>query len=301
MKPVDVALARRAAQQHGVVHRRQALALGMTPRQIHSRLASGLLVPLHPAVYRLAVRPPSWEQAVLAACLAAGDGAVASHRSAALLWGLRGIDHAPVEITFSGRHGPALAGVVVHRTDRLDAVDVTHRHGVPVTAPARTLLDLAGVVDVAQLEPALEDAVLRGLAPFLLLRRTLDRLGGSGRRGAAPLRRLLDSRDPGTAPTESVLEDTLVRALRRGGLLEPVRQYRVGAVRVDLAYPGVRLAIEADSRVWHGGRTDVQRNSAKQNLLVARGWRVLRFTWFDVTHRPAYVVGTVEPLLSCVA
>jgi very-short-patch-repair endonuclease len=53
--------------------------------------------------------------------------------------------------------------------------------------------------------------------------------------------------------------------------------------------------------VWHSGRTDVQRNSGKQNLLVARGWRVLRFTWFDVTHRPAYVVATVERLLSCVA
>ncbi len=298
MKPVDLALARLAAQQHGVVHRRHALALGMTARQIHDRLVSGLLVPVHPSVYRLAGTPRSWEQDLFAAVMAAGDGVVASHRSAARLWGLRGIEQAPVEIAIAGRHGPALTSVVVHHTDRLDAVDVSRRRRIPVTAPARTLLDLAGVVDVDALEPALEDAVLRGLAPFPLLRSTLDRLGGSGRRGAAGLRLLLDARDPATAPTESMLEDALVRVLRRAGLPPPRRQHRVGTVRVDLAYLDIGLAIEADSRVWHAGRGDVQRNSSKHNLLVAAGWRVLRFTWFDVKSRPSYVLATIGPLVA---
>ncbi len=298
MKAVDVAVARRAAQQHGVVHRRQAVALGMTRRQIQDRLSSGLFVPVHQGVYRLAANPPSWIQDVTAACLAAGDGAVASHRAAALLWGLRGIEEAPVEISVRRRHSPEMGGVVVHHTDRLEPADVGRRRRIPVTSPARTLLDLAAVVGVDTLEPALEDAVLRGLAPLPWLRLTLDRLGGSGRRGAAALRGLLDSRDPTTAPTESVLEDTLVRVLRRGGLPEPVRQHPVGTVRVDLAYPQIRLAIEADSRLWHAGRGDVQRNTSKQNVLVARGWRVLRFTWFDVRRRPSYVVATVKPLVS---
>lgn len=301
MKPVDVAVARRAAQQHGVVHRRQARALGMTPRQIHDRLSAGLLVAVHRGVYRLAASPTSWDQDVLAACLAAGDGAVASHRAAARLWGLRGIDQAPVEIMVPGRRSAPLAGVTSHHTDRLDPIDVSRRRRVLVTAPARTLLDLAAVVDVDTLEPALEDAVFRGLAPFPLLRRTLDRLGGSGRRGAAALRLLLDVRDPATAPTESMLEDALVRVLRKGGLPQPTRQHRVGTMRVDLAYPHVRVAIEADSRVWHAGRGDVQRNTSKQNALVARGWRVLRFTWFDVKRRPSYVLATVGPLLSSAA
>ena len=270
----------------------------MTPRQIHSRLASGLLVPVHQGVYRLAGNPTSWKQDMLAACMAAGEGAVASHRAAALIWGLRGIAEASPEITVSDGRERKLSGVNVHCTDRLDPVDVSRRHGIPVTAPARTLLDLAAVVGVDALEPALEDAVFRGLAPFRLLRRTLDRLGGRGRRGAAGLRVLLDSRDPATAPTESVLEDAIVRELRRGGLPEPVRQYRVGAVRVDLAYPQGGLAIEVDSRLWHAGRADLQRNTSKQNVLVAEGWRVLRFTWFDVKSRPGYVLATVGPLLS---
>lgn len=272
----------------------------MTARQIQDRVSSRFLEPIHRGVYRLAASPTSWNQEVLAACLAAGDG-VASHRAAAVLWALRGFDEPPVEITVRGRRRPELVGPIVHRTDRLDPVDLSRRWRIPVTAPARTLLDLAAVVDVDVLEPALEDAVLRGLAPVPWLRGTLDRVGGSGRRGAAPLRALLDSRDSATAPTQSVLEDSLLGVLRGGGLPEPVRQHPVGSLRVDLAYPQIGLAIEADSRPWHAGRGDVERNSSKQNALVARGWRVLRFTWFDVKTRPRYVVATVRPLLACAA
>ncbi len=188
----------------------------------------------------------------------------------------------------------------MHHTDRLDPVDVSRRRGIPVTAPARTPLDLAGVVDLDELGPALEDAVLPRLAPFPMLRCTLERLGCSRRRGAASLPAVLDARDPRAAPTESVLEDALVRVLRRAGLPEPVRQHRVGRVRLDLAYPDVRLGIEADSRGWHGGGSDVQRNSSKR-LLVGAGRRVLHFTWSDVRTRPAYVVATVGGQLAHVA
>ncbi len=177
------------------------------------------------------------------------------------------IDPALTESTVGGAHRARLSGVVVHRTDRLDGVDVSRRLGILVTSPARTLLDLGAVVGVDVLEPALEDAILRRLVTFALVRRTVERVGRPGRRGTA----------------------------------EPVRQHRVGGVRVDLAYPEAWLAIEADSRLWHAGRGDVQRNSAKRNLLVGLGWRVLHFNWFDVTTRPAYVLATVAPQLANVA
>jgi very-short-patch-repair endonuclease len=251
VKPIDVAVTRLAARQYSLAQRQQALDLGMTPRQLHDRLESGWLVPVHRAVYRLAGSAPSQEQAYLAACLAAGPGAVASHRSAAALWGLRGIEDAPAEITVPGDRHCRLTDVVVHRTDRLDENDVSRRRRIPVTTPARTLLD-AGV-----------------------------------------LRALVEERDPATAPTQSMLEDLLFGVLRRGGLPAPVRQYEVGGVLLDGAYPEVRLGLEADSRVWHGGRLDVQRNSEKANILLAHGWRVLHFTWFDLTRRAPYVVGTV--------
>ena len=85
----------------------------------------------------------------------------------------------------------------------------------------------------------------------------------------------------------------MLRVLRQSGLPEPVRQYEVGGVRLDSAYPHLRLGIEADSRIWHGGRVDVQRNSDKGNVLVAPGWRVLHFTWGDVRRRPASIVDAV--------
>ena len=293
MKSVDVKLNRLAAGQYSLAHRRQALELGMTSRQLHDRLESGLLVPLHQGVYRLAGAARSSEQALLAACMAAGNGAVASHRSAAALWAFRSVEADAPEITVPGTRRPELQGVLVHRTDRLDGVDASRRVRIPVTSPARTLLDLGAVVPAEVVEAALEDALMRRLVSFELVRRTIERLGGPGRNGAGVLRRLVEERDPATAPTQSVLEDTLLRVLRRGGLPEPVPQYEVGGVRLDFAFPHLRLGVEADSRIWHGGRRDVQRNSDKANLLVARGWRVLHFTWGDVRRRPEYVVDAV--------
>lgn len=250
-------------------------------------------MPVHRDVYRLAGGRSSPEQAVLAACLSVGPSAAASHRSAGVLWGLRGVEEKTAEITVADDRHRRMAGVVVHRTDTLDALDVSQRRRIPVTTPARTLLDLGAVAPVEAVESALEDALMRRLVTFALLAGTLERLGRRGRRGAAVLRALVEERDPATAPTESVLEDALLRVLRRAGLPEPLRQYQVGGLRLDFAYPHLRLGLEADSRIWHGGRTDVQRNSDKANVLVAHGWRVLRFTWSDVRTRPAYVVDAV--------
>lgn len=190
-----------------------------------------------------------------------------------------------------------------HCTDELRRIDVSQRRRIPVTAPARTLLDLGSVAPHDVVESALEDALLRRLVTFELLTGTLSRLAGPGRRGAAVLRALVAERDPATAPTQSALEDELMRVLRRGGLPEPVRQYEVAGVRLDAAYPHVRFGIEADSRIWHGGRLDVQRNSDKANLLMARGWRVLRVTWFDLKRRWRQVVGAVagELVVACPA
>jgi very-short-patch-repair endonuclease len=193
--------------------------------------------------------------------------------------------------------------VIVHRTRTLDGIDVSRVRRVPVTTPARTLVDLGAVVAPEVVESALEDALMHRLVGFDLLNRTLERLGSSGRNGAGVLRELVEERDPATAPTQSVLEDKLLRVLRRGGLPEPVRQYEVAGVRLDFGYPHLCLGIEADSRTWHGGRVDVQRNSDKANLLLARGWRVLHFTWGDVRRRPEYVVAAVarELALACPA
>jgi hypothetical protein len=187
VKTVDVQLNRLAAGQHSLAHRTQALALGMTARQLDARVASGLLVAEHRGVYRLAGAARSGEQAVLAACMAAGVGAVASHRSAGVLWGLRGVEAGDPEILVPAERCPTLRSVLVHRTGRLDEIDVSRRARIPVTAPARTLLDLGAVVPAPVVESALEDALLRRLVTLELVTRTIERLGRPGRNGAGVL------------------------------------------------------------------------------------------------------------------
>jgi very-short-patch-repair endonuclease len=298
MKAVDTQLHRLAARQYSLATYAQATALGMTARQVQDRVAAGMLERVHRGVYRLAGATVCAEQEALAACLAVDGRAVASHRSAGALWGFRAVEAAGPEITTLGTACPTLAGVLVHRTDRLDHIDVSRLRRIPVTTPARTLLDLGAVAPVHVVECALENALLRQLVSMSLLNATLARLGRPGRRGAGVLRGLVEERDPAIAPTESVLEDALLRLLRKAGLPEPVPQYEVAGVRLDFAYPTLKLGVEADSRIWHGARADVQRNSDKANLLLMHGWRVLHFTWFDVQHRPEYVVDTVRRALA---
>lgn len=291
-----------AARQHGVVTRRQLEAAGLSPRQTRSRLAGGVLVRVFPGVYRVGGVPESYEQRVMAAVLATGG--VASHRSAAALWELRGSERDQVEVTVHARRPPDLAGVVSHRTRQLDPVDVTLRRSIPVTTPGRTLLDLGAVAPEHVVESALEDALHRRLVSRVWLERVLDRTGRHGRDGTAVLRRLVAERSVDQEPTESPIEDEFVRLIRRRGLPEPVRQYwlappGVRPVRVDFAYPEARVAIEIQGFVWHAGRADLQRDCEKHNLLVRLGWRLLVFTSDDVRRRPQSVVEAVRMVERC--
>jgi very-short-patch-repair endonuclease len=216
----------------------------------------------------------------LAACLSAGPGAAASHRSAALLWGFRGIERAPVEITVPVRRRPRLTDVVVHRS----SAEITIRKGIAVTTPAATLIVLGSVLGGAAVESATEDAILRRLTTPAELLALIERLGPRGKNGSATLRRLLGERGPGAA-TESVLEDLMVQLLRRAEIDDFERQYEVGGVRLDFACPATKLGIEVDGLAFHSGADDLQRNCRKLNRLTALGWRVLHFTWADIRYR----------------
>jgi very-short-patch-repair endonuclease len=232
---------------------------------------------------------------VLAACLFT-DG-VTSHRAAAALWRLDGAEPVIVEIT--ARRRLRAAGVLVHRGS-LAREDVTALGRFPVTSVARTLLDLGAVVDAASVEAAVTDALRRRLTTAERLKLCLDRSGGHGRRGAKVLRAIVESLEEHRP--ESLLELKLIRLLRRSGLPEPVSQYAVrdeGRVvaRVDLAYPAIRLAIEADGYRYHGGPDAWKRDLGRRNALTALGWHTVHFTWEDVSTRPNEVVRQIQGLL----
>ncbi|MGI9022004.1 MAG: type IV toxin-antitoxin system AbiEi family antitoxin domain-containing protein [Acidimicrobiales bacterium] len=280
----------------------QARAAGYSPRQVQYRRETGEWDQVHPSVYCVAGVPDSWERRLLAASLAAGPGAVASHRAAARVWGVVEADCPTVELSVPPGRTHRLEGVVVHRSTDLLPFHVVRKDGLAVTTPARTILDLGSVRGAKAVERALDLALSRRLVTLNELRVALDFVARRGRRGAGVLRSLLDERSAAAGLAESVLEARMLRLCRQQGLPEPVCQHEVrsGARlvgRIDFAYVDHLVAIELDGYESHSSLDAFRRDRARQNDLVAMGWTVLRFTWDDVTHHPARVAHSVLSVL----
>ena len=284
-----------AQRQHGLVTREQILGAGLSPRSLGRRLASGHLSIVRPGVYRVSGSSASPEQRILAACLW-GEG-VASHRTAASLWRLDGIEPDQLEITTHRRvRSP---GIKVYRRG-LPAEHVTQIGEIPVTTVPRTLFDLGSVADIATLEAAVTDALRRRRTTLARLQSCLDQAGGKGRPGGSMLRSILEAL--GDQPVESVLELKLLRLLRRHGLPEPICQFDIRKgnlviARVDFAYPQLRLAVEADGFRYHSGPGSWERDLARRNALTALGWHVIHVSWRDLKARPERVAEVVRHAL----
>jgi hypothetical protein len=277
---MDRAITRVAGRQLGLFTHEQAVSAGATEDQIGHRVRIGRWVRVGGGVYRVAGVPVTWSQRALAACLVAGPGAVVSHRSAAVVWGVSGFRPGPLEITVPAGRSGRNSLAEVHRTTSLPPRDRTTRQRVPVTRPARTVIDLAGRVGPALLEEVVDDMLCRRLVPLDKLRRRADELGR--RRGSRALQTVLEAWTPGALP-EGVAEMRIVRRLMAAGLPEPVRQHEIRqegelVARVDLAYPAERVAIELDSFRWHAGRGPFRSDRVRGNRIEAAGWRVLRAT-----------------------
>jgi very-short-patch-repair endonuclease len=174
----------------------------------------------------------------------------------------------------------------VHRTLHLPRADHVTIGGIPITSPARTLLDLAGCVAEENLEAAVERALRRALVRESVLRWSV---GGRGRGGADTLRRILGARDPGSPALESRLEVKVWRLIVRRGLPKPRRQHPVEIdgkrYRLDFAWPSFRVAVEADGFTTHGRRRPFLADRRRMGKLASAGWRVVPVTWEDVTAR----------------
>lgn len=288
-----------AATQHGMISRDQALRLGMAPRTIIRRVETGRWIEVYPSVYRPVSVPPSWESGLMAALLWAGPGAFASHRAAAVLWGIGDLEDPPLEI--SVRTGRTGAGLLSHRLQPGDRPRLRRVRSFPVTSPERSILDTCAVLPRERCGTVLDDAIRLRLTTIPRLRRMLKRVGGPGRRGSATLRYLLALR--GDPAAESELERRFLRLLRRAGLPKPRVQYTVRSggrfvARLDFAYPDRWVGIETHGYRWHGGRDRWQRDILRENRLKESGWRVLVFTWDDVVSDGARVVEQTRSLLT---
>lgn len=291
---LDLALTRLAARQHGVFSRPQALAAGADDGLLHRRIRSGRLERVNVGVYRLPQTLPSFRQRLLVAVLGAGDGTIASHRSAATLLELDGVDEEVIEVSVprNRRH----EGVIVHRVGSMPAGDVTEMDAIPCTSATRTCVDLGSVVDEQVLERAFECAVRRGLTSHEYAARRAAWLARRGKTGPAALLRVLERRQ--RRSNDSDLETRFEQECRKAGISGLLRQVHIGPYVADFAEPRSRVVVELDGLASHGTAAALQRDLARQNYLVLEGWTILRFTWDDVSKRPDQVTAGVGRALA---
>jgi very-short-patch-repair endonuclease len=279
----DATAGRIAARQHGLLTLRQACLVGFSDDAIRHRVDTGRWRRVHRSVFALTGVPPSREQVILAALLAAGDGAVASHRTAAELWFLPIAPVDVVHLTVPTDRRVRLADVVVHRSRTLAEESCIVVGSIPLTNAARTIFDLSSSVDSATLGRVLDDALRRHITTLRELQELVDRSPEiAPGRSPSRIREVLATRLPGYDPGDSDLETKVWEAIARAGLPLPRRRYPVriegDTFVLDMAYPEQRIAIEVDGYEFHRERGVFDRDRTRQNALVLAGWPVLRFT-----------------------
>lgn len=291
------ALALVATRQLGLFTTAQALDAGFSEWAVRRNLRTRAWIRVRHRVLSLGGSPVTWEQSVLAAVLAAGPHAVASHDTAAELWALSDLGARALEVTTDRPSWVRQPGVRSHRTTTFLREEHTLRHGVPVTTVARTVVDVSGRYSVAQLGAAVDHALRKGKMRLDSLRRCVAELAPAPGRRLNRVHSVLGKRLSGYDPGESDLEMRALRAIVGVGLPEPVQQYRVvlsgRRCRIDLAYPDLKVAIEVDGWEYHRTRTAFDADRARENDLVAAGWRVLRFTSRCEPAEIARVVGAL--------
>lgn len=283
---MDRAIAALAKQQHGVVARTQLLDLGLSRRAIAGRVGRGLLSEVFLGVYVFGARRITRKGRWMAAVLAAGGGAVLSHRSAGRLWRLIPPAAEGVEITCPPGRVVKRSGIVSRQSLLRDDEWLVH-DGIPVTSPFRTIFDLAAIAEMRELERAFHEAEAREVTDRVSLPMLLERY--PGRRGTRKVQALLEARAP-LAITRNDFEEAFLALVDRNGLPRP-RMNADFAIRgrffeIDALWERKRVAVELDSREIHGTYKKFESDRLRDRILVAEGWRTMRITWRQLQGEP---------------
>ncbi len=278
--PIDIAIAALAARQHGNVTREQLLELGLGVSAIKSRARTGRLYRVHTGVYAVGRPPVTPHERAMAAVLACGSGAVLSHRSAMTLWGLLKRWEKPFQVTVTGDRRPK--DITVHRSSTLRRRDLTKQLGIPVTSPARTLLDCAPALSERAFRRAVNDARLGNHLHLPALADVVE--SAANHPGAARLRGLLATSD---GPTRSEFEDTFRSFCECFGLPRPLMGARVAGYEVDALFPAQRLIVELDGWRYHSDRDAFERDRNRDADTLAAGFGTVRITWERILSTPS--------------
>ncbi|MEX1037492.1 MAG: type IV toxin-antitoxin system AbiEi family antitoxin domain-containing protein [Acidimicrobiia bacterium] len=294
----DDAVAELAAQQQYLLTRSQIVGAGYSGALIQKRVAEGRWLRRQPGVYQVDFRPQRWVERVLTAVLAAGQGSLVSHRTALKLWNLDGVSKVPIELTVPFGHLPVPDGVIVHRTRRVQDTDEVD--GIPITNPARTLLDCAAVLPTPVLVKALDSAVRRNLTNLDDVAGFVSERGGRGVTGTRKLRGVIDDYASDTS-TGSPAESLALFYLRRGLIPEPVLQHefitRNGPRRPDFYWPQAKKAVEVDGLDTHSSAAALDDDLERQNDLLDLGIELRRFSARQVRRNPERFVTDVRRFL----
>jgi very-short-patch-repair endonuclease len=285
-----------ARRQHGVVSRAQLVALGLGVKAVEYRLRTGRLVAIHRGVYAVghdALRREGWW---MGAVLAYGLGSFLSHHTAAAVWGMRA-PRTRIDVSMETADGRrSKRGTVLHRVRSLPASETTRHDGLPVTTVARTLLDLAAVIDDHALEQAVHHADLHHRFDLRDVRRVLD--AHPGREGTPALCALVDRLlGTGAQLTRSRLEQLFRRLCRDHRLPEPAVNARVSGEEVDFWWPPTNVVVEVDGG-HHRMPLQRERDHAKRLGLEAAGYRVIPLTGAQVQFQAARTAAQLRAVLA---
>jgi Protein of unknown function (DUF559) len=274
-----------AGRQHGVVARRQLLGLGFNAREIEHRVARGRLHVVMRGVYAVGWPRLTQGRRWMAAVLASGEGAMLSHRSAAALWGIGREQRGRIDVSVRRRCELRRPGLKVRGRPALRPNDIVTKDGIPATAVARTLVDLASELPSRRLERAVNEADKRDLIDPETLRAAVEDY--SGQPGARGLRELLDKRT--FRLSDSDLEILFRPIAADAGLPPPLSKQFVNGWEVDFFWPDLGLVIETDGLRYHRTASTQTRDAQRDRAHALAGMTPLRFTHYEVKHEPTEV------------
>ena len=285
----DDAVTQILQDQHGLITWAQALAAGQSEHTIQTRLRTGVWEAVFDGVFRLRGAPRTREQAALAAVLACGGDALASHRTAAWLWGI-GPPAPKPEVTVTLARAPRQTGITVHRSKDVAEAVRSLRAGVPVTNPLRTLVDLGAGGDRSLVREAVHSAVADRLVTYWGIEAELSRLAQRGRRGVGPLRAVLAERfdrERGPSKLEAKMDQVIVRARVPGPTVERIVGPN-GEYRCDYIWPEALLILEAKGFAAHGSPDATTADLLREAAIVeAGGYQILSAGWYQATRGAA--------------
>jgi predicted transcriptional regulator of viral defense system len=270
-----VRVAELAERQWGVVTRAQLEEVGLGSAGVTRWIGERRLHRIYPGVYAVGHLALGTESKMAAALFYAGPGAALSHVTAGWWWGMLTTEPRRLHICVPSRRH-SIRQVRVHQ--RKHPHRVWHKR-FPLTPPAQTLLDIAGVVRLMELRRALAEAEYRRLVTLAEVEAVL----GRGKPGSAALRAALDCHRPQLAHTRSRMEERFVLLCERDSLTPPAVNARVAGWTVDAVWFDLRIAVELDSHAAHGTPAAMEEDRRRDLELRAAGYTVLRYTWRQLT------------------